>query len=252
MNFRYDGFRNFNIASESKVKSEKFRVDDDLVAAPSKASELKYEKVADITTKTNEFEDQEKRVRAQIKSQLGVIQYENKTGKDGKRKLQMMIGVPPENFDSLYVQLINIGEIASKSITKTDKTNEYRELQAKIATLQNTKASLLEIKGKDGEIGEYIRLEERILEIEGELQRLGVSLGDFDSENEFCTIRFGMSEAQIKPPIAWLQRIKVALKWTVEIWIQITVAMLLTFGFASIVVHLVSFVARAIKKNSNQ
>ena len=39
-------------------------------------------------------------------------------------------------------------------------------------------------------------LENRILEIEQQLQGLGVSLGNFDDENEFCTVHFSLLEGK--------------------------------------------------------
>ncbi|MBK6997675.1 MAG: hypothetical protein IPH31_23365 [Lewinellaceae bacterium] len=41
-----------------------------------------------------------------------------------QRVLNLLSWVKPERFDSFYVEL-KIGRILSKSITQTDKTNEY-------------------------------------------------------------------------------------------------------------------------------
>jgi hypothetical protein len=60
-----------------------------------------------------------------------VIQYEQNSGNPGSRTLQLLIGVKPERFDSFYTEVQKIGRILSKSITKTDKTNEYLQLNAK-------------------------------------------------------------------------------------------------------------------------
>jgi len=38
--------------------------------------------------------------------------------------------VKPERFDSFYLEVQKTGRILSKSITKTDKTNEYLQLNA--------------------------------------------------------------------------------------------------------------------------
>ena len=126
-----------------------------------------------------------------------------------------MIGVPPDNFDELYQELIKVGKVKNKEITKNDKTNEYKELNARKLSLEKIRFSLLELKTKNGKIEEFMELESRILEIEQQLQNLGVSLGDFDSENEFCTIKFSIYESQ-EVKIGLMQRIKVALEWTIQ------------------------------------
>ena len=184
----------------------------------------KYEKIADIKSFTTEFERVEKSIRSQVKDFKGLIQFENKSGNEGYRKLNLTIGIPPENFDSIYASLIKVGKIQSKQITKTDKTNEYKELNAKKASLEKIRASLIDLKSKGGRIDEYMQLENRILEIEQQLQELGVSLGNFDDENEFCTVKVLLTEGKVTE-ISLMQRIKVALEWTIKTYLMLMAAL---------------------------
>ena len=128
--------------------------------------------------------------------------------------------MPPENFDLLYNDLSAIGIVQAKQITKKDKTNEYKELHAKKSSLEKIRNSLIELKSKGGKIEEYMNLENRILEIEQDLQDLGVSLGDFDDENEFCTVQFSLSEGKLVT-ISLIHRVKVALEWTIKFYLRI-------------------------------
>ena len=191
----------------------------------------KYEKKADIKSFTTEFEKEENRIRNQVKDFKGLIQFENKSGNAGYRNLNLIIGIPPESFDSIYNSLIKIGKIQSKQITKTDKTNEYKELNAKKASLEKIRASLIDLKSKGGRIDEYMQLENRILEIEQQLQGLGVSLGNFDDENEFCTVKVLLTEGRVNE-IGIMQRIKVALEWTVKTYMMLMVALTFMSLFA--------------------
>jgi len=191
----------------------------------------KYEKIATIKTKSNKYEYEEQLIRKQINDFGALIQFEEKKGNLGYRKLNLHIGVPPENFDKMYNQLIKIGNVLSKQITKQDKTNEYKELNAKKASLEKIRSSLINLKLKGGKIDEHILLENRILEIEQQLQDLGVSLGSFDSENEFCTIQFSLSE-QNTTKISFSQRIINALEWTVTIHLQLIASLFFMVLFA--------------------
>ena len=171
-------------------------------------------------------------LRKNIKDNDALIQFEQKKGNNGARQLHLVIGVPPEKFDSLYLKLSTIGDVKSKQITKNDKTNEYKELNAKKASLEKIRNSLIELKSKGGEIAEYIELENRILDIEQQLQSLGVNLGNFDDENEFCTVKFSIAEGkEIK--ISFMQRVKVALEWTVKIYLK----MMVIFFFLSLFIY---------------
>lgn len=206
-------------------------------SAPNQSAikvDQKYEKVAEIKTTTTEFENEEKSSRKTIEKLDALIQFEQKSGNKGYRRLNLVIGVPPENFDALYEELIKVGTTQAKQITKKDKTNEYKELNAKKKSLEKIRTSLIELKSKGGKIDEYMSLENRILEIEQQLQELGVSLGDFDDENEFCTVQFSLSEGK-KVKIGMMQRVKVALEWTVKIYLRIMITLFFLTLFAYVV-----------------
>lgn len=220
--------------SKRNYASKKYKVKSNGVSQATVKVDQKYEKIAEVKTKSSDFEEEEKSSRKTIEKLNALIQFEQKSGNKGYRKLNLVIGVPPENFDALYDELIKIGKIQAKQITKKDKTNEYKELNAKKQSLEKIRTSLIGLKAKGGKIEEYMDLENRILEIEQQLQGLGVSLGDFDDENEFCTVKFSLLEGkEIK--IGTMQRVKVALEWTVKIYLRIMIILFFLSLFAYIV-----------------
>jgi hypothetical protein len=202
---------------------------------PTGGQSQKYEKIATLRAKSGQFEEDETRLKGVVKGFDAVIQFEQNTGNPGHRSLQLLIGVRPERFDSFYTEMQKIGRILSKTITKTDKTNEYLQLNAKRISLEKTRNALLELKSRGGRIDEYIGLENRILEIEGQLQELGVQIGDYDEENEFCTVRFSLFEGE-RSDISLAQRLKVAFEWTVKYYALLWVGLVL--GLTAILVAL--------------
>ena len=198
----------------------------------------KYEKVATINAKSDAYETEEKKIKAKIKDFNGVIQFENSRGNKGNRTLHLLIGIQPSEFDRFYTEMLQIGQTLFKEISKKDKTNEYKELNARKASLQKIRTALLDLKSKGGNIEEYIKLENRILEIEEQLQGLGVQLGNYDEENEFCTVRFSLTEGKTVN-ISLLHRIKVALEWTVPIYLGMVFSLLIVALMAYILVRTV-------------
>ena len=184
----------------------------------------KYEKTATVTCKTDQFEEDEKELRASIDEEKAIIQFQQKSGNKGNRLIYMQIGVQPDRFDAFIQKLKTEQQVFSLNVTKKDKTNEYRELDSKIKTLQSTRSSLLELKTKGGKIEEYINLENRILEIDEQLQHLGVQMGSYDSVNEFCTVKLTLREGA-KQNISFMHRVKVALEWTVEYYLMLMIAL---------------------------
>lgn len=118
----------------------------------------------------------------------------------------------------MTAEMKKIGTLKSFNVHKTDKTNEFKELQGQRSSLEQTRNSLLQLKANGGQIDEYINLENRILEIEGQLQKLGVQLGDYDATNEFCTIKFSLQEKSSSGNSVTSLLIK-ALEWTIKYYL---------------------------------
>lgn len=186
----------------------------------------KYEKTATVKSKTSQFEKDISNIKKETTLFNGVIQYEQNTGNKGSRQIHLLIGINPEKFDSFYATIQRIGMVRSTEITKIDKTNEYRQLNAKKASLEKNLASLNELKSRGGAIGDYIQLHDKILEIETQMQELGVELGNFDTENEFCTVRFSLYEGAPAKQVSIARRIKVALEWTIKYYAVLTFTLL--------------------------
>ncbi len=206
--------------------SEKQLLKNDVGQQASLAASQKYEKTASIKSKSVQFEEGVKAINAETKKFEGVVQYEKNTGNKGSREIHLVIGINPVKFDSFYLQIQQIGDVKSKEVTKVDKTNEYRQLNAKKASLEKTLFSLNELKAKGGAISDFISLHDKVLEIETQLQELGVELGNFDTENEFCTVRFSLYEGATEKGISFLARLKVALEWTIQYYAILVIGLL--------------------------
>ncbi len=234
-NFQVNRDFSFNVRNYASYKYRKSAK----TGVQTYSVDQKYEKIADIKSSTEKIDENEKTVRDLIKSHDSIIQYEQKSGvkRSRNRILNLAIGVPPGKFDELVVKLKAIGKIISINIDKKDKTNEYKKLKAKKNSLLTIRKSLIALKNRGGKIDEYIKLENRILEIEKEIQDLGINLGEFDSENEFCTIKFSLIEASyIKSSISFFQRFTVAFTWSLKFYFALT----LFLFFASLTILIIN------------
>jgi hypothetical protein len=211
----------------------------------------KYEKTATIKSGSARFEEDEKKLRTKIKGYNAIIQYEENSGKKGDRELHLSIGIPPEKFDTFYVEVLTIGKVKAKEVTKIDKTNEFKNLNARKASLESMRQSLLEIKRQSGKIDEYVNLQNRILEIEQELQNLGVSLGSFDEENEFCTVRLSLFETY-EIQISMLHRFKVAFEWAAQYYLLVLAIVAVAALFAFFLLLIIDKVLPSIINRVNQ
>jgi len=182
------------------------------------AASQKYEKTASVKISSSNFEDDSKRIAEQTKGFKAIVQYERALGLKGSREIHLSIGVNPEAFDSFYLAIQKISNVKATQIIKVDKTNEFRQLNARKTSLKNTLTSLNELKANQGPVTDMIELHNKILDIENDLQNLGVELGNFDTENEFCTVKLSLYEGAPAQGISFIHRVKVAADWSIRFY----------------------------------
>lgn len=199
-------------------------------------AQQKYEKTASLNARSDEFEKDENRLRDVSKQFQAVIQYEQRSGNPGHRNLHLMIGVRPELFDSFYVVAQRIGDIYGNEVTKVDKTTEFRELNAQKASLEKALASLNDLKNRAGSISDLVGLHDKILDIERQMQELGVELGNFAAENEFCTVRFSLHENAATRAISFGRRVVNSFFWTVQYYMLGLISLAFMLGVAWLMV----------------
>ncbi len=197
----------------------------DFPAAPPDSQ--KYEKIATIGEATPSFDEDRAKIEALIAADAGLTQYEQQQGLDGHRILQLGIGIPPAKFDSFIGDARKIAKVTHLSITKTDKTNEYRQLRAKRETLEKARKALTEMAGSGGSVDERLKVQAQLTEVEEKIQDLGVSLGDFNAENEFCTVKLTLAEIATARRLSLTVRAFGAFTWAVEYFLLLAAGLLL-------------------------
>ncbi len=186
-----------------------------LSAGPHAGDSQKYEKVATLTKLTDDYEADRKRIDSLVTAHAGIVQIESATGLVGQRMRFLGIGVPPDRFDAFIAAVTAVGKSARVEIVKIDRTNEYLQLRAKRATLEKAVAGIEAIKATTGgSVNERLNAQNKQTEIEQRLQELAVSMGEFDAQNELCTVKLTLREMRATTPAAWSGRIADALVWT--------------------------------------
>jgi hypothetical protein len=173
----------------------------------------KYEKIAKIAERTTDFDGARKKINELITGTASLIQYEQLSGLPGRRTLQLGVGVPPAKFDAFIKDVGKLARLTSLSIVKNDKTNEFRELRAKRETFEKASKALNDLGASGGSVDERLKVQEQLTKLEQKIRELGVSLGDFDSQNEFCTVKLSLAETSAPRVMPWSRRLFSAFEW---------------------------------------
>lgn len=207
----------------------------------SQVVEQKYERVSDVDLSTAAWDADSAAVYAVVEESSSIVQREDKSGLPGERVLELELGTVPDRFDAAVEAFKKIGNLESWLVTKRDRTADFMALEARRLSLEKTRDGLAGLRSAGADLKDRIDLESRILEIEGQIQELGVQLGDYRAENSFCTIRLVLRE---KPAAALAPRIlRAALDafgWACAVSAGLAVALLALLGAARLLTALLA------------
>ena len=114
-----------------------------------------------------------------------------------QRRLTLEIGVHPDKFDALVDELRQIGRLQSINVQQRDRTSEFRQLQAKRQSLKKHMEAVLRLRGGNNpSIDDTLKVEQKIQDIEKELDALGVLLGDLLGKESFYQVNVTLAEFQ--------------------------------------------------------
>jgi hypothetical protein len=218
--------------------SSKIKVDQ--AGFGSQTLEQKYERISSLSASSERFDEDSRAVNDLAKGLNAVVQSENAYGLAGGRALSLVFGVTPENFEALTEGLKKVGKLGSVTVTKTDKTGDFKALEAKRLSLEKTRDGLRALKVPGAALSDLVSLETKILEIEGQIQELGVNLGDYDAVNSMCTVNYSLSErakSNMGGKIAGA--LFESLGWSLLVYLGIAAGAGLTFGAAILLSKLV-------------
>lgn len=199
----------------------------------------KYERIASLGAHSSKFDADRQKLDDVTKRLEAVTQQEDSVGLKGSRHLRLVLGVVPASFEDLVERLKGIGTLDAITINKTDKTADFKALSAKRLSLEKSRAGLRALKVPGAALADLISLETRILEIEGQIQELGVSLGEFDESNSLCTVHFTLLETTQLPTPNILLSLLDALAWTVPVFLGLLLAVALVLATAVLMTILI-------------
>jgi len=197
----------------------------------------KYEKVATIYAESSTFKESEEQIYNKIEEYNGIIQFENRSGIEDGQQINLIIGIHPDHFELFIRELQDNLNVIDIHIEKRDKTNEYNNLLASRLSLEKTRDALMALKSQPGRIDELIELEYKILEIEKEIQNYGVSLGEFDEENEFCTVSLYLDN-DASEAINLIKIVFNSFLWSLQTYV-LSLLMILMAGLCSLIVVII-------------
>lgn len=154
------------------------------------------EKIARLGTSTTSFDRDQSAIRSALESHQAVVFNETNGGIAPSRRFSLEIGVHPDKFDALVEELRRVARLESVSVQQRDRTGEFRRLHAQRQSLKKHLEAVQKLRGAvNPSIDDQLKLEQKVQDIEKELQNIGVQLGDFVGKDSYYHVYVTLSEA---------------------------------------------------------
>jgi hypothetical protein len=194
-----------------------------------------FEKTATVALGSDAFDEDEAGIRTTLAAHHAVAFNERRSGIKPGRRLILEISVPVDEFDALVSEVQEIGQLQSISVQKRDRTSEFRRLHAQRQSLKEYLASVRKLRGgKQGSIEDELKLEQKIQDIEKELQTLSVQMGDFLGKDSLYHVSLGLTEylpgSRFDRTYALPKRVAHAFVWALGWWLAMLLAAIVVAG----------------------
>ena len=120
--------------------------------------------------------------------------YEDSSG--SRRSLSLIARIPSEKFEEFMDSLSGDGKILSRSMNAENISQQYANKENYKKALEKEQERLLAMMDKAGTIEEMIAVEERLSEVERQLNAFKTDLSAMDKDVQFSTIYIDLTEVK--------------------------------------------------------
>ena len=159
-------------------------------------------KTFNFNVETENIDEFISNLKYEINSVGGYIEDSNisgnsiSTGNKSQKYASFTIRVPVSNLDDFATYVDNSANILSKSENVKDVTLDYTDMESRKKTLETERDRLLELLENASDLNDVILLEEKLSDVEYEIDRITSSLKTYDSLVEYSTINIEIKEVE--------------------------------------------------------
>ena len=151
---------------------------------------------ADLTLETQDYDASCTAIERMTAEAGGYIQSSGSYGETGDRTASYTLRVPQEKFETFFSQLGETCHVISSNRWSEDVTEQYTDIETRLATLRTKHERLLALLDKASEMTDIIKLENALAECEYEIDSLTGEKRHYDDLVSFSTFNVTLCEVQ--------------------------------------------------------
>lgn len=149
-----------------------------------------------LSFQTTNYDESFGFIKSEVIKNNGYIEDSSTYGKKPYRNSTLVIRIPESNAEAFLSTTGNIGELISQSESAEDVTLNYYDTQSKIESLETQRQRLNELLTKAETLSDIIQIEDKLEEVESEINEYGTRLKVLENLVNYVTITIEIDEVQ--------------------------------------------------------
>ena len=206
---------------EGYITAEEAVADDDVatrgnsgntVSAGSDTSEdQKIVYTCNLDIETEEYEDTKDTIKSKISEYECIVSYENESDSDrywyyanksdvASMSLYLSVMVPADKYEAFVNDVSSTGKVLSKDMSADNITRTYNDTKAYVTSLETELEKLQNMMEKATEIEDMLAIEDRITEVETQLNQYKSDLDYLERNVRYSTVNISVEEVKEYTP----------------------------------------------------
>jgi hypothetical protein len=157
-------------------------------------------KRADLMIQTTQYDESIRNFELLVASFGGYIENSfidgDTPGSDELRSARYTVRVPADQLEEFLTGAGDVGTVISKSINGEDITQTYFDAETRLKTLRTEQERILELMEKAQKIEDIIAIEQRLTEVQNEIEQITGQLKQWDSLVSLSTVTVSINEVR--------------------------------------------------------
>lgn len=152
---------------------------------------------AELDVQTKTFDDFCTAVRQKTAALSGYEESsESGAYSNDTRYATIVLRIPASRLDAFLQSVSELGTVTSQSTSMQDVTDEYIDIESRLAALETEQETLLALMKKSDKLTDTLEIQDRLADVRGRLESLKGQLKALESQVDYSKVTLSVTEVQ--------------------------------------------------------
>jgi len=165
-----------------------------VLAAAEAAEDRKVIKTGEVDVEVEDMDGAQKTIVSKVEERNGFISSLTVTDYETYRQSEIIARVPSDSFREIYETVKGLGKVTRDHIGGQDVTDQWADLERRIANQQVLEQRLRELAQKTGNVSDLLEVERELARVRGQIESYQGQLRMLKDQVKYSTLTITLTE----------------------------------------------------------